>query len=550
MAILIEMTNASQLTEWNGATDVVMKADLDIEDASSFPININADNITFDGNNYVINIANTVENFTGLFDISSSNVIIKNLMVKINNISDTAVYEAGIFTGAIICSIFNSCIITNCAAVGPPSNNYVFYGSQRCGGIVGRISIENVIPRTVEISNCYSTISAHSNSNSVGGIVGSAEGIGPHVFTISNCFNNGSILGTDCSQCGGIISRMYVSDSITLNINNCYASGDFTAYSAVYSGAIYGCGTNMPSVDTTLNINNCYAIRSTDFQPVKLIGVTYDIALNVTNSYGSDYGSSITDVLTGTSGVWNTVILPYRLTPFLDTPWNYTTYTSYDITNTYVSFGFTSGGAGDPHITTLNGDIYDLDLTGYIRYFDNCNKDRLIINGFISAGDYNYCKLDYIRKIYIKYKDNELEIDMGFRGCPVSIIKNTGFELKKYNLPMKKYIWRRCKKCNYTTNNNDESHNGGEHEMQKLVRNCVELTIEVPGDNVYDIKMINVSAGNKHPCQIYVNVRNKSKIFNYFGACVSNAYQNYITLDNLYDINGIMLKNAIVISHM
>ena len=72
---------------------------------------------------------------------------------------------------------------------------------------------------------------------------------------------------------------------------------------------------------------------------------------------------------------------------------------------TYIS-GFILG-SGKIYITTLNGQHYDFNYLGYLRYFDNCNEhDRLVINVKTDHGDYERWKdNEYIRKVFISYKD-------------------------------------------------------------------------------------------------------------------------------------------------
>lgn len=521
------ISTVEQLASWNGQFNNTLVSDITITNThkNSFPIQLTFPNTTFNGNNHIITIDSSVENFLGLFDVRASGIVIENLILKIDNVNGNSLLDSGWFVGPIVKNITNSCTINNCASIGPSSNGYIFNGNNKCGGIVGLIDFGTA--STVNITNCYSTICSVDDSVNVGGIIGSVEGsTTSSTLNITNCFSTGSTsnTGSQNAQCSGIISRVINNTNLNINITECYTSGNFTR-NAYFSGAILGYSTNLDGEQPTqVNINKCYAINYSN--PIQLVGLVGDFTqVFITNSHGlagdgSTVMGTISNVLTESSA-WITSTTPYLLKVFTESPWNSSTYTTYN--PTYVEFGSSSGGEGDPHIKSLDGKIYDLKLNGSIRYFDNnCSEEnRFVINGFIEKGNDRYKKLDYIRKIYIKYKEIELEADMGFRGSPVKILKNTGFDIKEYILPMKKHLTI----------------------GKTSIRNCIELNVIVPNDNIYNIKLINVSSGDKNPCQIFINMRNTNNIYKYTGACINQEHGENSQINNLYDLKYIILSS-------
>ena len=107
-------------------------------------------------------------------------------------------------------------------------------------------------------------------------------------------------------------------------------------------------------------------------------------------------------------------------------PGIYTTSTA----SIYVSTGthFTASAAGDPHITTLNGENYKFDYLGAFRLLEHSvNNNNLIINGFSEPGKGRWNNLQYIKKLYIYY-GKDILLDTGFRGTPVNILNNNGID--------------------------------------------------------------------------------------------------------------------------
>lgn len=151
-----DISTAEQLANWNGQSNATLVSDITITDKTNFPIQLTTSGIIFNGNNHIITINGSIENFLGLFDVRASGIIIENLIVKIDNSTGDSLLDSGWFVGPIVKNITQSCNITNCASIGSSSNGYIFNGFSKCGGIVGLIDCANDI--TVNITNCYSTI--------------------------------------------------------------------------------------------------------------------------------------------------------------------------------------------------------------------------------------------------------------------------------------------------------------------------------------------------------------------------------------------------------
>ena len=84
---------------------------------------------------------------------------------------------------------------------------------------------------------------------------------------------------------------------------------------------------------------------------------------------------------------------------------------------------------------TLNGEHYDFDYIGYLRYFDSNNQDRLIINVETKRGDYkNWKDNDYMRTLLLHYDDKTMIVDTGFRGKPVKVLINDKFDYTEEKL--------------------------------------------------------------------------------------------------------------------
>ncbi len=214
---------------------------------------------TFDGNGHSLRNLTITGNgsYIGLFGITASGAIIKNLGVEECNISGDS-YVGGL-------AGLNYSVNTNCGSQGSVSG-----ASDYVGGLVGHNAGSNancytkgsvsgtgyyaggLIGYNAGINtNCYSTDSV-SGSNYVGGLAGDSVG------TITNCSATGSVSGTG-DYVGGLVG--YNGGSNT----NCYSTGSVSGSS--YVGGLAG--------DSGGTITNCYAAGAVGSGKGGLVGLNH-----------------------------------------------------------------------------------------------------------------------------------------------------------------------------------------------------------------------------------------------------------------------------------
>ena len=197
------------------------------------------------------------------------------------------------------------------------------------------------------------------------------------------------------------------------------------------------------------------------------------------------------------------------------------------------------GQIGDPHIATINGEHYDFNHIGYLRYFNN---ENLIINVKTDHGDYeNWANNDYIRQVYIRYNNNYCLVDTGFRGKPVKILINNNFNIKEEKLEFNKKALRYAGYSNFKSNNeqkiNDYLNNSPFDVVPKLIRNKITFYI----NENFDLEIVNVNQYNLQPCRLFLNIKNKMNSSNWKGLVVDRKWAYSSILESIYDISDIKL---------
>ena len=251
---------------------------------------------TFDGNGYTISGMNLSSSATGvgLFG-STHDAEIKNICLKDSNINGTGYYIAPII------GFFNYSTMENCQAidcnitgtgtsvggiVGISINGNVdncitktnVQGKQHVGGFCGearKTSIlnsfatgnvtgtlyvagfigclgNNLVNRGESyIESCYTTGNVKGNKN-VAGIVARCL----YNFTLKNCYATG-VLEDETGErgSGGLVGYSNSTDSVQINLENCYALGEFSGSSVVNdkTGLLIGLFDVAPNI----NIRNC-----------------------------------------------------------------------------------------------------------------------------------------------------------------------------------------------------------------------------------------------------------------------------------------------------
>jgi len=166
---------------------------------------------------------------------------------------------------------------------------------------------------------------------------------------------------------------------------------------------------------------------------------------------------------------------------------------------------------GDPHVTTLDGNKYDFVHLGAARYFSDGNG--LYINVDIQKGDYErWGQNDYMRRIYVWYKKQNILIDTGFRGKPVKILKNNGIKVKEHKLSFDKNAYRHS---GYTRKKFLTEEQVQKHLLtypHDIVPEYIRNQIIVHINNVYSLVVENINRLNLQPCRIYLVIKNKKNL--------------------------------------
>jgi hypothetical protein len=515
-----------------------------------------------DGDGYLITIASTETD--ALFRVgASSTVSVKDVKVIVSGTNMT--------TGVIFNEVTTNNVnitVTDCAVTGS------FAMSSLKAGIVSGIA-SGVTGYTINITGCYCTGNIGSDG---GGIFGANNSTSPGVVVIDSCYTTGNI-GTNA---GGIAGRFFASASLTnsaASIRRCYTFGNI----AVGAGGIVG---RQAGAHTGMGIiSNCYSIGTITGSGAGILGIHSD------NRFGSDieitncYSKSATTTgggdgkLFGTTSLGNPVVTScgagsgewgptlgtnllddegspntnvwitagtfspngYGLTRFKLSPWDGTTYLNPVSQPSFIA----SGGAGDPHIITLNGEMYDLITNGIFNLFDNnCHSARLVINANVFTPPFPIWQYnEYINDIFIHYKGWTMIVNAGFRGKLAKIIyidkydkydKDDNFDKYKKYMTVNEYELKLCNdhkmfcsECKYRTTNYNylqRHHKKFGHIVLENIRNKINIIIK-DEYNIYNISISNVNNCNFNPANINIKLHNTNNINEFSGAIVKKYEQ-------------------------
>lgn len=503
--------------------------------ASSNRINM-VDGVTFDGQGYKLTL--TSGDHYGLFDLPSTSapdLFIQNL--EVDGTSATLFNNRGFLLNTSPSGINGT--IKNCYAHGSlPADTGGIAGRvysatnlnfERCyfsgsitnfyaGGIIGFLS---TISGTINITECYSLCSISGGTYSAG-IVGTIWA-GTGTVNITNCYHSGSI--TAGGNRAGIVAY-YQPGSTILNINNCYCTeGDLVTLSS---------NSNREEI----NLTNCVAASLTN----------NDYTLFNTNTNNSEDLTEIQGQLTGAASGWADTADTWTAGsasnyPTLDQfklgPWeNYDIYTD----GATLQDGYTDGasratgssGSGDPHITTITGQTYNLRIKpkcNFLMFDNNDENERLIINANIRKGSYPLWRSkEYINAISIIYiddnnKKNICVISTGFRGTYARVTKKVGnFDVSEKKLAMRNGKLF-CSNCKFRTRRESEMclHlYKNTHMLIPNIRNKISVKIETY-ENIYTIKVENINEDGFKPCNVVIEMKNKCNLNKYSGAIIKKG---------------------------
>lgn len=123
----------------------------------------------------------------------------------------------------------------------------IFTNGKFAGGILGKTT------GTVKITNCSSNVSitrTTSGDGSIGGLVGNASS---GSLAISNSYFNGSLLGNDATNFGGLVGWVD-SESSTISVDNCLFNPQSVSSSILTSGRTFVRWRD----GATVTLNKCY----------------------------------------------------------------------------------------------------------------------------------------------------------------------------------------------------------------------------------------------------------------------------------------------------
>ena len=204
----------------------------------------------------------------------------------------TPSHKIGANNGGFAGQIVAAATVTDCHASG---SVYTANNSTYVGGFAGLINA------ACEVSRCSATGSVEGGKY-LGGFTGSAKAPSGKILTISECYySSGTVTSTTTgadSYVGGLIGLTY--DSGTVNVTNCYVSGNVTG-PGKWAGGILG-----SHYKGTANLTNCYAtgsvqagigaggivayVNAANLSVVRCM--SFNSGIHATNSDGSEHESS------------------------------------------------------------------------------------------------------------------------------------------------------------------------------------------------------------------------------------------------------------------
>lgn len=551
------IANETQFKTWAETTgsSAILTANFTITASVDYPLDM-INGCQLDGNGYTITIPS--DETDALFRVSSSSTVtVKDLEVAVTGTTMT--------TGVLFNEITNNNVnitVTDCAITGS------FSMSSLKAGIVSGIA-SGVTGYTVNITGCYCTGNIGADG---GGIFGANNSTSSGVVVIDSCYTSGNI-GTNA---GGIAGRFFASASVTnsaASIRRCYTFGAIAAGAGGIVGRQAGVNTGMGI------IANCYSIGTITGTGAGILGINSDNRfgsdIEITNCYsknatttgegdGKLFGSTTlgdpvvtncgagagswsptlgTDLLDNegspNTDVWITTgsfsSNGYGLNRFKSAPWDGTTYLNPLSQTDFIS----AGGGGDPHITTINNEMYNLITKGTFNLFDNNIEDaRLVINADVFIPEYPiWNDKEYINNIYINYKGHCAIINAGFRGKLSEIIniddefnckENSNIIINEFPLQLCDDHKMFCSECKYRTRNIDylnRHKKNTNHILLKNIRNKINIIISDEHNN-YNINISNVNSNNFNPANISIKINDITKYDKYSGA-ITKKYEHY-----------------------
>lgn len=552
---MTSISNQTDLENWTGGDIGTLTGNITLV-GGSWP-KVLPTNTTLDGAEFTITIHSGMT--SGLFTVGANGFTgtFKNLIIDADAIAtvgednsvlmgyheydtiDLTIEDCGIvgsynigsgsgsFVGKCQGNIPMSLTMTRCFSTGNTTG-------ANGGCLVGRgVGISGV----VDISYCYTT--GNVTAQGGGGFGGAFFGYQGTSVSLTNCYTTGNVSGTNA---GGFFGWNTNNSGTSFTMENCYTSGTIAGTD---SGALMGKQTT----GTGMTIRYCYcqyalatgAEADGFVSPTSIVGspTMSDNRAGGGGAWDSVINSDLQDSYGGDSNVWDTTFSDgFGLVKFTESPWNSDAYT---MNTSVAAFGTPAGGGGgDPHIRTMNGEVYDAITDKFFRLFDNNNKEsRLIINAQVDQSTHPiWSDKEYMTKIFISHGSNKCIIDPGFRGSRAVVLYNNGFVISDEDQVMSSNAKQFCSKCTYRGRDIkllQRHRRNNRHPILPNIRNKLKLTIDTQ-DNIYDIEISNVNVDNFMPSQIRVMPQKSSMSNTYSGALskISEPYSHDI--DNLLHV--------------
>ena len=306
--------------------------------------------------------------------------------------------------------------------------------------------------------------------------------------------------------------------------------------------------SNIKYISDQISGNNI--VVSTVFSIITTDDIVIDVLGSVTN-FNSGYNSSV--VLSA---------ITKNMLQYIDNSWNYATIdklsgciqkkintysTVYSVSewkfleNKYKCAinNFTASYIiGGCNVLSLRNTHFLFNKTGYFRLFDSVAKDdtRLFININVQYPNYpRWEQLGYASEVYIKFMDNTIILNTGFRGNRAYVVNNNGFEYRDALLDFDDTALRYS--CNTRFSSSDENkieehlQNNPSDEIPELIRNIIIINIS---DN-YSVHVENVNRFNLQPCRIKLMIDNSAKSNKNTGILADSKYFAGSQLQSLID---------------
>jgi len=192
-----------------------------------------------------------------------------------------------------------------------------------------------------------------------------------------------------------------------------------------------------------------------------------------------------------------------------------------------------ASAAGDPHITTLDGEHYEFDYIGPFRLYEaTAGGGKLTINALAKLGPGRWNEKQYLRELYIQHGDKWAHVDMGFRGSPLKILESEELDYEESSLPFDPQAKRYSFSSQYRTTNWDEPVT---EDLPALVRNAIDFVIAHPktGLPAASVHLENVNQFNLQPCRTVVHLVKAASDAK--GCLVARRYATVAKLEDLRD---------------